>query len=511
MTVAFRPFLPKCRHAVLMGFTLLLLGSGSAIAATTLRIGLQDDADALDPHLSRSYVGRIVFASMCDKLVDVDASLKFVPQLATEWSWSNDGKTLTMKLRPGVKFHDGTPFDAAAVKANIERAKTMPESVRKNELSMVESVTVEGPLTVAFQLKRPDATLLAQLSDRAGMMISPTAAAKPDFVTHPVCAGPYKFVERVQQGRIVLQKFEDYWDKDSYKIDRVEFLPIPDTTVRLANLQSGGLDLIERVAASDIKSIKANSNLRLVTSPGLGYESIEINVGNGEKAKTALGQNKLLRQAFSLAIDRDAINQAVFDGVFTPGNQPVPPSSPYYAQNFPLTGRDIEKAKQLVKQAGGGPIPVELLTPNNPVLMQVAQVIQAMAGEAGFDVSLKASEFATLLSDNQKGNFQASIFAWSGRTDPDGNTGPFLSCGAGLNDPHYCNADVDKALADARSTSVPDERKAFYAAAAAHYMDDLPILYLYHETRLFAVSKKLSGFTAHPDGLVRLRGVSLSD
>lgn len=499
------------RPAAIVGFMALFLGSGAAAAATTLRIGMQDDADALDPHLSRSYVGRIVFASMCDKLVDVDASLKFIPQLATEWNWGNNGKTLTMKLRPGVKFHDGTAFDAAAVKANIERAKTMPESVRKNELSMVDKVTVEGPLTVVFELKQPDVTLLAQLSDRAGMMISPTAAAKSDFATHPVCAGPYQFVERVQQGRIVLQKFADYWDKDAYKIDRVEFLPIPDTTVRLANLKSGGLDLIERVAASDIKSIKASPNLQLVTSPGLGYQSIEINIGNGEKSKTAFGQNKLLRQAFSLAIDRDAINQAVYDGVFTPGNQPLPPSNPYYAKDFPVQGRDIEKAKQLVKQAGGGPISIEMLTPNNPVLMQVAQVIQAMVGEAGFDVSLKATEFATLLSDTQKGNYQASLFAWSGRTDPDGNIGSFMACGAGLNDPHYCNADVDKALAGARATSSPDERKALYAAAAAHYMEDLPILYLYHETRLFAVSKKLSGFTAHPDGLVRLRGVSLAE
>jgi peptide/nickel transport system substrate-binding protein len=510
MTFPFRPFLSPRRKAALLGVALVLLGSGSA-AASTLRIGLQDDPDALDPHLSRSYVGRIVFASMCDKLVDVDPALKFVPQLATEWSWSDNGKTLTMKLRRGVKFHDGTSFDAAAVKATIERAKTMPDSARKNELSMVESVSVIDPLTVAFRLKRPDATLLAQLSDRAGMMVSPAAAAKPDFVTHPVCAGPYQFVERVQQGRIVLKKFADYWDKDAYTFDQVEFLPIPDTTVRLANLKSGGLDLIERVATSDIKSIRDSRDLQLVTSPGLGYESIEINIGNGDRAKTPFGQNKLLRQAFSLAIDRDAINQAVYDGVFTPGNQPVPPTSPYYVRDFPLQGRDVEKAKQLVKQAGGGPIPIELLTPNNPVLMQVAQVIQAMAGEAGFTVSLKASEFATLLSDNQKGNFQATIFAWSGRPDPDGDTSPFLACGAGLNDPHYCNADVDKALADARSTSVPDERKAFYAAAAAHYMDDLPILYLYHETRLFAVSKKLSGFTAHPDGLIRLRGVSLSN
>jgi peptide/nickel transport system substrate-binding protein len=500
-----RLFLP------LLGLALVLWGSSAAAAATTLRIGLQDDPDALDPHLSRSFAGRIVFASLCDKLIDTDPTLSFVPQLATDWRWSDDGKTLTMKLRPGVKFHDGTAFDAAAVKANIERAKTLPESVRKNELAMVDGVSVVDPLTVTFVLTRPDVTLLTQLSDRAGMMVSPTAAAKPDFATHPVCAGPYQFVERVQQGRIVLQKFQGYWDKQAYTFDRVEFLPIPDTSVRLANLQSGGLDLIERVAASDVKAVKSSRTLHLVAAPGLGYQEVEINVANGERAKSPFGRNKLLRQAFSLAIDREAINQAVFDGAYTPGNQPVPPSSPYYVHAFPLTGRDVEKAKQLVKQAGGGPIAVELATPNNPVLMQVAQAIQAMVAEAGFDVSLKATEFATLLSEMQKGDFQASLFAWSGRIDPDGNIGPFFSCGAGFNDPHYCNADVDKALADARSAASGDQRKAFYAAAAAHYMDDLPMIYLYHEPRLFAVSNKLSGFVGHPDGLIRLRGVALGD
>lgn len=508
MTLSLLP--ARWRPALAGGLAALLLSTGTVLAATTLRIGLQDDADALDPHLSRSYVGRIVFASLCDKLVDTDPALNFVPQLATEWAWGNGGKTLTMKLRSGVKFHDGTPFDAAAVKFNIERAKTLPESVRKNELSMVDKVTVGDPHTVVFELRQPDVTLLAQLSDRAGMMLSPTAAAKGGIATHPVCAGPYHFVERVQQGRIVLEKFADYWDKDAYKIDRVEFFPIPDTTVRLANLKSGGLDLIERVAASDIKSIKSNGDLRLATSPGLGYQSIEINIGNGDKAKTALGRSKLLRQALSLAIDREAINQAVFDGVFTPGNQPVPPSNPYYAKDLPVQGRDVETAKRLVAQAGGGPVQVEMLTPNNPVLMQVAQVIQAMAGEAGFNVTLKATEFATLLNDTQNGNYQASLFAWSGRTDPDGNIGPFMACGGGLNDPHYCSAEVDKALAAARGSAVPEERRAYYATAAAHYLDDLPIVYLYHETRLFAVSKKLQGFVAHPDGLVRLRGVSLA-
>ena len=157
-------------------------------AAVELKIGLQDDADVLDPAQSRSFVGRIVYTAMCDKLVDVSPDLKIIPQLATDWAWSEGGKVLTMKLREGVKFHDETPLDAAAVVTTIERNLTMAESRRKSELASVEKVEAAGPLEVKFTLKQPDATLLAQLSDRAGMIVSPKAAKElgANFGSKPV-------------------------------------------------------------------------------------------------------------------------------------------------------------------------------------------------------------------------------------------------------------------------------------------------------------------------------------
>src|SRR5207248_9454782 len=172
--------------------------------------------------------------------------------------------------------------------------------------------------------------LIAQLTDRAGMMISPKAAEAEcgKFGLHPVCAGPYKFVERVQQDRIVFEKFADYWNKDNVFIDRVVFLPVVDATVRLANLKSGGLDLIERLLATDIKAVRADPRLKLSTALELGYEAIDINVGNGERWKNPLGSNAKVRQALSLAIDRQALTQVVFDGEFVPGNQWVNPEHP---------------------------------------------------------------------------------------------------------------------------------------------------------------------------------------
>src|SRR5580698_1869264 len=185
------------RLAVTAAALLLSLGAG-VHAQTTLRIGLAEDPDTLDPTLSRTYVGRIVFASFCDKLFDIDEKLNIVPQLALSQQTSADGKEVTIKLRPGVKFHDGEPFDAAAAKFSIERHITMPASFRKPELAAVDHVDIVDPLTVKLVLKTPFSPLIAQLADRAGMMISPKAAKEEGdkFGLHPVCAGPYKFVER---------------------------------------------------------------------------------------------------------------------------------------------------------------------------------------------------------------------------------------------------------------------------------------------------------------------------
>src|SRR5262245_51795942 len=226
---------------------------GSVQAQSTLRIGLAEDPDILDPTLARTFVGRIVFAGLCDKLFDLDEKLNIVPQLATGYEWSKDSKSLVIKLRGGVTFHDGEKLDAEAVKFNLERHKDMPGSNRKGELAVVSSVDAVDPSTVRINLAAPFAPLLAVLTDRAGMMVSPKAAraAGDKFGARPVCSGPFRFVERVAQDRIVLERFPNYWNKGQIHFDRVVYQPIVDATVRLANLRSGQLDFIERLAPSD--------------------------------------------------------------------------------------------------------------------------------------------------------------------------------------------------------------------------------------------------------------------
>ncbi len=498
--------------ATMLWAMLLLASAGIACAQTTLRIGLAEDPDILDPTLARTYVGRIVFASFCDKLFDIDEKLNVVPQLALGYETAPDGLSVTIKLRPNVKFHDGEQLDAEAAKYSLERHMTMSGSFRKPELAAVDHVEVVDPLTIKIVLKTPFAPLIAQLTDRSGMMLAPKAAkeAGDKFGLHPVCAGPYKFIERVPQDRIVGEKFADYWNKDNVHIDRVVYLPISDDTVRLANLKSGGLDLIERVSATDIKDIRADPKLKLATALWLGYTGIDINIGKGEQAKNPLGKSAAVRQALDAAIDREAINQVVFNGEFVPGNQWVSPENFYYQQNFPVPKRDVAKAKELLKQAGiTTPFDVDFMVPKGAEPQSVAEVVQAMAAEIGINMKIRVTEFATSLKQAEAGEYEAYLLDWSGRSDPDGNLYSFYKCKAPLDYTGFCSADVDKLLDQSRVPSDPAQRKPIYEKLTRLLLGDKSIIYLYHRRILIAHTARLEGYRQLPDGMVRVVGLAL--
>ena len=503
----------KALLASLMAAAALTISAAAVQAQqSTMRVGLNEDPDVLDPTLARTYVGRIVFASLCDKLFDIDEKANAVPQLALSHETLDDGKTMIIKLRPNVKFHDGETMDAEAVRYSLDRHMTMQGSFRKPELAAVDKVEVVDPLTVKLTLKTPFSPLLSQLTDRAGMIVSPKAAkeAGDRFGAKPVCAGPFKFVDRVQQDRITLERFADYWDKDKIKIDRVVFQPITDGTVKLANLKSGQLDLIERPLATDLAEIRSNPNLKLVALTDLGFNGMWINVSKGEPAKGPLGQDARVRQALELAIDREALNQVVFNGEYVVGNQWISPDKPYYQEKFPVPKRDVSKAKQLLQQAGvKTPVAVDFMVGNTTEAKASAEVIQAMAAEAGFDMKIRLVEFATGLKEAEEGRYQAFLLNWSGRTDPDGNLYIFMKTGAPQNYGGYSNANVDKALDEARLKSDPRERKAIYERVAAETLKDNPYLYLYHRKVLIAHSNKVEGYRQMPDGLIRLQGVSM--
>jgi peptide/nickel transport system substrate-binding protein len=269
------------------------------------------------------------------------------------------------------------------------------------------------------------------------------------------------------------------------------------------------------VIPSDVVEVKKDPKLRVVTSPALGYLGITFNLGNGAQAKTPIGQSAVLRQAFEAAIDRQALVDVVFNGMYIPNAQAVAPSSPFYVKDVGVPGgvpgRDVEKAKALVKQAGvPTPVPVTLMVPNTPDQAQLAEVIQAMTREAGFEVKINLVEFASSLAAAHEGNFQAYQIGWSGRTDPDGNLYSFLHTDAGQNDGRYSNPAVDQALDAARATTDAAQRLADYRKMWAQERQDLPIIYLYSPVNIVGMNAKLSGFRPVPDGMIRLQGLSMA-
>ncbi len=478
----------------------------------TLRIALNEDADILDPTLARTFVGRIVFAGLCDKLFDINEKLEFVPQLATGYEYT-DPKTLILHLRPGVKFQDGTDMDAAAVKYSLDRHASLPGSTRKGEISAMDHVEVVDPLTVKVVLKTPSAPFMAQLTDRAGMIVSPKAAAAEgkDFGLHPVCAGPFSFAERVAQDHITLDRFPGYWDAKNIHFAHVTYRIIPDTSVKLANLQAGAVDIAERIAPSDVAEARKDPKLTIDVYPSLGYGSINFNLANGPRAKSPIGQSKLVRKAFELSLDRNAIMQVLYNGMYQATVQAIPSSSPFFDADLKVPERDIAKAKALLAQAGvKTPVPLTLAVSNSPLDKQFGEIVQSMAAEAGFDVKVQSTEFASMLSAQGSGDFEASSIGWSGRPDPDGNLYSFMVTGGPLNDAHYSNKDVDTWLEQSRTTADVTARKALFAKIVTQLEDDLPVLYIDNDARVTGMSKKISGFRQVPDGMIRLQGLSLA-
>ncbi len=494
------------RHLVVL---LCLWCTAPAWAQSTLTIALREDPDVLDPTLGSAYVSRIVYAALCDKLIDIDERLNFVPQLATAWTYE-DPTHLVLTLRAGVTFHDGTAFEASAVKYKITRDQTMKGSMRGGEVNAIAAVEVIDALHVRLILKAPNTPLLSMLADRAGIMVSPAAAqaAGTDFGAHPVCAGPYQFESRVAQDSIVLKRFPTYWDAARFHFDRVVYRPMPNAAVRTANLMAGSVDIVEQILPSDVPALQRDPRVTVAIGDGLYYTGINFNLANGPAAQTAAGQSALVRRAFELSLDRTVLNQVVYDGLYTPTIQANPPSSPFYFKDMVPPAQDLAQAKALLRQAGVPlPVSIVLTLPNSPDIQQAAEIIQSMAGDAGFEVKLKVLEFASALQTGYAGTFQAFMIGWSGRVDPDGNLWQLLHSGGTFNYGHWTNPAADALLDQARILPGVEERRALYARFWALEREDMPLVYLWTMKAIVGLKKDISGFVQVPDGLIRLRDV----
>ncbi|HEX4472700.1 MAG TPA: ABC transporter substrate-binding protein [Nocardioides sp.] len=482
----------------------------------TLTMALSAEPDFLDPTLAGSFYSRYVFNAMCEKLYDLNASVRIVPQLAASLpTTSKDGRTVTIKLRQGVKFADGTTMNSSAVKISLERDLNNPQSARVTELGPITSIDTPDASTVVIHLKTPFAPLTAALADRAGMVMSPTQLKKlgDKFGTDPVCVGPFKFASRVPQNSITLVKDPNYYDADKVHLDKIVYRIITDSAIRAANLKSGDVQVADTVGTNDVSSIKSDSSLQMLESESLGYQGLTFNVGNTAgvgkppgKIQAPYAQDPRIRQAFEYAIDRKALVKTVFDGQFDPACGPIAPESQF---STPAVQKcrpyDPDKAKQLLQQAGV-PVPYQLnmLVTNTPDSLQFAQALQAMVKPAGFDLKLQPLEFTTLLDQQDQGKFQLLQLGWSGRVDPDANITNFVGTQGSQNVAGYSSPKVDQLLAQARETQDVAQRARLYGQVQTQTEVDDPIIYIYRQRNLTGVSKDVSGVQVYPDGIIRV-------
>ena len=462
--------------AVLAVLAIVLVAGcgGAASSSRELSLALAEEPDELDPTISSSFVSRMVFAHMCEKLYDVDGELGLVPQLAAALPQvSRDGKTVTIRLREGIRFNDGTPFDAAAVKQSLDRHRTLETSSRSGELAPVTAG--RGRRSAHRPPLAGDAVPAADL-----------AAGRPRRDDH-VAGGarPARREVRHRPGvrRAVLVRRADRLGPDrarearpstttadKVQLDRIVFRIITDGPVRASNLRSGDIDVAERLEPVDVVSIRNDASIDLREVVSLGYQGISLNVGNadgiGKPFKTVdmpLARKPELRRAFELSLDREVINRVVFFDQYVPGCSPISPSSRWADEALRCPGRDLDEAKRLIAQSGvKPPVPVELMLEAGGESARLGEVVQAMAAEAGFEVKLPPTEFTTALDNGDAGDFDAFQVGWSGRVDPDGNIYNQQASDGPTNYAGAADATVDDAINAARTERDPAKRRELY-------------------------------------------------
>lgn len=445
------------------------------------------------------------------------------PGLAKEWTVSEDGLTYTFMLEEGVKFHDGTDFNAEAVVANFERwsagtadkyyyYKSMFGGFGDEEGHVIESVTADDEFTVTFKLKRPQAPFLKNIAMSPFGMASPTAfeAAGDSFGDNPVGTGPFKFVEWKRNDSITIEKFEDYWQEGFPKLDRVVFRAIPDNSARLNALLTGEIDLADGVNPSDSSSIEGDAALQL-------FERPSMNVGYLGLTNTRPPfDNKLVRQAMNHAIDKQAIVDAFFEGRAEVAVNPMPPSISGY--NDQIEGYDYnpEKAKELLAEAGladgfemelwAMPVP----RPYMPDGMKVAEVMQKNLADVGITAEIVSFEWATYLEKARNGEADAFMLGWTGDNGDADNFLYVLLDGDNIgsnNYSYYDSEELHELLIAAQSEVDEAKRNELYMQAQEIIHEDAPWVPLAHSTPLLAGKAELTGFLPHPTGSDKLHNV----
>jgi peptide/nickel transport system substrate-binding protein len=504
------------RRVLTLAFTLLLAAvfawgvgtaSAQAVRGGTLMVGLADDPPELDPHRTSSNASRTVLHNIFATLLEVDENLGLQPELARAWEVSDDGLVYTFHLRDDVTFHDGTRFDAEAVRYNFHRM-TDPTfgSARAGELAFVDVVEVIDDYVVRVTLSQPFAAFLSALASWSGMMVSPTAAEAlgPDFSNALVGAGPFRFVERIRDDRLVLERFDGYFEAGLPYLDRVVYRPFVDVDARVLNLESGAIHIINTVPGKAVTSLSNSANVTLSIIGGLGFRGMWINTQSSD-----LGSAER-RAAISACIDRQVIVDTVFGAAAKPGSAPFSPATWVVDDGDPVPAQDLARSRQLLAAAGvpNGFSFTLLITPDEESI-RVASIMAAMCEEVGIRFNIQQMEFGTILANMGQGNYTAAQIELSPRNDPDLSAYPWFHTNGGINFSFYSSEEMDDLLVRARRSTDRAERRDLYRESIEVFNRDFPYIFTYHLAEMKAFRNEVRGFPHIPDSMMRFKSVWL--
>ncbi|ALV90633.1 MULTISPECIES: glutathione ABC transporter substrate-binding protein [Pantoea] len=497
------------RASLAVGLTLAL---AAAAQAQDLRISMYADITGLDPHDTSDNVSYSVQSGIFERLFQFDAKMKLQPWLATSYTSNDTATEFTLTLRKGVTFQDGTPFDAEAVKANLERLADQTKGLKRNSLyKMIAKVTVLAPDQVKIDLNQSFGAFINTLAHPSAVMWSPAILKQypeeAQLRLHPVGTGPFKFVEWQPGKAVSLVKYDGYWQKGWPKVDKVTFSPSPEDATRVAALKSGQVDAIWPLPSDLIATVQSDSKLAIQRDPSIYLYYMAINTQHKPLADVRV------RQAINYAIDRDLWLKVAFAGMGKAATSAMPEGVQFYQkQTEPNYRYSVDQAKALLKEAGyPNGLDLKLWTTNATASVRAAQVLKAQLATVGIRATVTPMDSGTRnaklwgVKDPKQAEFDLYYGGWSTSTgDADWALRPLYATESWVptsyNVSYFSNPDVDKAIAGGLATADPAKRGAAYAEAQKLLWKDAPVAFLGTPDNLVGKRSNLSGVSMLPDG-----------
>ncbi|MHB8644915.1 MAG: ABC transporter substrate-binding protein [Thermomicrobiales bacterium] len=468
-----------------------------------LKVGLQADPVALDPHKTSLTATSHILEHIYGRLVMIDATLSPKPDLAESWTASSDGLVYTFKLRQGVKFHNGQPFVAGDVKYSYERVlDPATKSAQKSALTGIDKIEVPDDYTVKFTLKTPNAAFVVGLFPPNYAIVKKEDVDKNGDLTKTANGtGPFMFKDYTPNTKVTLVKNPNYWDTGKPYLDGIEMVPVPDDTARSTAIRTGTVDFVEYAPAKDIPLLKADKTLTITGDQNTNIRYLGFNLDLKSGHANPAFQNPKVRQAISMAMDRQAIVDAAFYGLAIPTLTVFPPG--YWATlDTKVPPQDIAGAKKMLADAGvTGGIKTAIKTWSSyPFLSNAALAVQDQLKQIGITADVLPEDNGTFIADNNAHNYELIVSGTSGYTDPNEIMLPNFGTGQPSNNTGYSNPAFDKLVADGVAASTQDDRKKVYAQVQQILLTDNPWVMLYVGSQYEAMKSYVKGYVHNATG-----------